>query len=184
MIVKGDQESDLINGIIKRDKESLMKLMDTYGKLIYYISGTILIEPYEKESIEDCYSEVFTAIWFNIDCYNSEKGSFKNWIIAITKYKAIDIKNKNLKHNQTIEYNDELVNNEENELERVENLELINELLNSLNNKDRAIFLKRYLRGDSVKEISEELGYSEEYIYTRISRARKKLKKIVGEINE
>jgi len=184
MIVKGDQESALIKGIIKRDKESLLKIMDIYGKLIYYIAGTILIEPYEKESIEDCYNEVFTAIWFNIDCFNLEKGSFKNWIIAIARYKAIDIKKKNLKHNQSLEYDDELVRNQENELERIENLELINELLNTLDKKDRNIFIKRYFRGDSIKEISKDAGYSEEYIYTRISRARKKLKKIVGEINE
>lgn len=184
MIVKYDHESALINGIIKRDKESLMKLMDIYGKLIYYIAGTILIEPYERESIEDCYNEVFTAIWFNIDCFNLDKGSFKNWIIAITRYKAIDIKKKNLNHNQSLEYDDELVSNQENELERIENLELINELLNTLDKKDRSIFIKRYFRGDSIKEISKEAGYSEEYIYTRISRARKKLKKIVGEINE
>ena len=184
MIVKGDHERALIKGIIKRDKESLMKLMDIYGKLIYYIAGTILIEPYEKESIEDCYNEVFTAIWFNIDCFNLDKGSFKNWIIAITRYKAIDIKKKNLNHNQSLEYDDELVSNQENELERIENLELINELLNTLDKKDRSIFIKRYFRGDSIKEISKEAGYSEEYIYTRISRARKKLKKIVGEINE
>ncbi|MNI57289.1 ECF RNA polymerase sigma factor SigW [compost metagenome] len=184
MIVKDDHESALIKGIIKRDKESLMKLMDIYGKLIYYIAGTILIEPYEKEGIEDCYNEVFTAIWFNIDCFSVEKGSFKNWIIAITRYKAIDIKKKNLKYNQSLEYDDELVSNQENELERIENLELINELLNTLDKKDRNIFIKRYFRGDSIKEISKDAGYSEEYIYTRISRARKKLKKIVGEINE
>lgn len=184
MIVKGDHESDLINGIIKRDKESLMKIMDIYGKLIYYIAGTILTESYEKESVEDCYNEVFTAIWFNIDCFKLNKGSFKNWIIAIARYKAIDIKKKNLKHNQSLEYDDELVSNQENELERIENLELINELLNTLDKKDRNIFIKRYLRGESIKEISKDAGYSEEYIYTRISRARKKLKKIVGEINE
>lgn len=184
MIVKGDHESDLINGIIKRDKESLMKVMDIYGKLIYYIAGTILTESYEKESVEDCYNEVFTAIWFNIDCFKLNKGSFKNWIIAIARYKAIDIKKKNLKHNQSLEYDDELVSNQENELERIENLELINELLNTLDKKDRNIFIKRYFRGDSIKEISKDAGYSEEYIYTRISRARKKLKKIVGEINE
>lgn len=184
MIVKYDNESALIKGIIKRDKESLMKLMYIYGKLIHYIAGTILKEPYEKESIEDCYNEVFTAIWFNIDCFSVEKGSFKNWIIAITRYKAIDIKKKNLKHKQNLEYDDELINNQENELERIENLELINELLNTLDKKDRNIFIKRYFRGDSIKEISKDAGYSEEYIYTRISRARKKLKKIVGEINE
>ena len=182
--MEDDHESALIKGIIKRDKESLMKLMDIYGRLIYYIAGTILIEPYEKESIEDCYNEVFTAIWFNIDCFKLEKGSFKNWIISITRYKAIDIKKKNLKHNHSLEYDDELVSNHKNELERIENLELINELLNTLDKKDRTIFIKRYFRGDSIKEISRELGYSEEYIYTRISRARKKIKRIVGDINE
>ncbi|MNJ05836.1 RNA polymerase factor sigma-70 [compost metagenome] len=48
---------------------------------------------------------------------------------------------------------------------------------------DREIFLKRYLKGFSIEEIAQELGYSKDYIYTRISRARKKMKKIAGDIN-
>jgi len=68
-------------------------------------------------------------------------------------------------------------------LENIENNELIEELLNTLDDMDREIFLKRYLKGFSIEEIAQELGYSKDYIYTRISRARKKMKKIAGDIN-
>lgn len=67
--------------------------------------------------------------------------------------------------------------------ESIENNELIEDLLNTLDDMDREIFLKRYLKGFSIEEIAQELGYSKDYIYTRISRARKKMKKIAGDIN-
>lgn len=176
-------ESKLIKGMINRDKECLVKIMNHYGNLVYYIASNILKEAYEKDNIEDCYNEVFTAIWFNIDCFNQEKGSFKTWIISITKYKALDIKRKVSKYNQALEYKDEVTANEGKDLERIENLEFIRNLFDNLQEKDKVIFLKRYLEGHSIKEISEALGYSEEYIYTRISRARKKIKKMAGEFN-
>ncbi|MDD7795874.1 sigma-70 family RNA polymerase sigma factor [Clostridium sp. 'White wine YQ'] len=177
-------EEKLIKGILRKDKECLSKLMNIYGNLVYYIAKNILKEAHEKECIEECYNDVFTAIWFNIDCFNKEKGSFKSWLISVTKYKALDIKRKNLRHSSNIEYMDEVSNEENHELERIENIELINELLSNLEEKDKLIIIKRYLDGVPIKEIGESLGYSEEYIYTRISRAKKKIQKIVGEINE
>lgn len=42
---------------------------------------------------------------------------------------------------------------------------------------DREIFLKRYLKGFSIDEIAQELGYSKDY-----TRSRKKMNRIVGDI--
>lgn len=112
------------------------------------------------------------------------KGNLKSWIVSITKYKAIDIKRKISNHNKTFEYKDEITHIENDcSLESIENNELIEDLLNTLDDMDREIFLKRYLKGFSIDEIAQELGYSKDYIYTRISRARKKMKKIAGDIN-
>ncbi|MBL4931812.1 sigma-70 family RNA polymerase sigma factor [Clostridium paridis] len=176
-------ESEIIQGIKDMNMESFQKLMTHYGKLVYYVASKILNEPYEKESIEECYNDVFMTIWSNIDCFDYNKGNFKAWLISITKYKALNIKRKSLRENNVLEYMDEITSIYNDDLERIENKELINELLDNLEEKDKIIFLKRYLEGVPIKEIGKELGYSEEYIYTRISRAKKKIKRIVGDYN-
>ncbi|MBE6053465.1 MAG: sigma-70 family RNA polymerase sigma factor [Clostridium sartagoforme] len=171
----------LVQGIKSKDKNSLCKLMENYGKLVIYISSKILTNSYEKEFIDECYNDVFTTIWFNIECFNEEKGCFRNWLISITKYKALDIKRKNYKLNNSVEYTPNILSSEEDNFEKLENIQMINVLLQSIDEKDRNILIKKYYQGFSIKEIALELNCTEDYIYTRISRARKKLKRIVGE---
>ena len=176
------KEKELIYMIKNKDIKAFASLIDDFGKLVYYVAGNVLKEDYEKDLIDECYNDVFTTIWFNIDCFDEEKGNFKNWLISITKYKAIDIKRKNFKNNNCVEYTDEITTIEDKELEKIEDEEIINNILNSLEEKDKIIFIKRYLEGYSIKEIAKELGYSENYIHTRISRTRKKLKNIKEEV--
>lgn len=172
------KEKEFIKRIKDKDINAFNNLINDFGKLVYYIAGSILNEEYEKELIDECYNDVFTNVWFNIDCFNEEKGSFKNWLIAISKYKAIDIKRRNFNKINNIEYNDEITTSEDKALEKIENEEIIDNILNNLKERDKVIFIKRYLDGYSIKEIAKELGYSENYIHTRISRTRKKLKGI------
>jgi RNA polymerase sigma-70 factor, ECF subfamily len=175
-------EKELIYRIKNKDIQSFAKLVNDFGKLVYYVAGNILKEDYEKDFIDECYNDVFTTIWFNIDCFDEEKGNFKNWLISITKYKAIDIKRKNFKNNNYAEYTDEITALEDKTLEKIEDEEIIDNILNNLEEKDKVIFIKRYIEGYTIKEIAKELGYSENYIHTRISRTRKKLKNIKEEV--
>ena len=83
--------------------------------------------------------------------------------------------------NNSVEYIPNIISAEEDNFEKFENMEMINILLENIDEKDRLILIKRYYKGFSIKEIALELECTEDYIYTRISRARKKLKRIVGE---
>jgi len=93
-------EKEIIEGILKGDKERLDELISLYGKLVYYVANNILVESHEKRYLDECYDDVFISLWFNMDCYDDEKGSLKSWIVSITKYKAIDIKRKISNHNK------------------------------------------------------------------------------------
>ena len=170
------QEMGLIEGIKNKENQCLVELMNYYGKLVYYVASKILNNSYESEDVKDCYNEVFTAIWFNIDCFKEEKGSFKGWLISITRYKALNIKRKNLKNDENLEYKDDIGNDENKDFEKIENLDYINEILSTLKEEDKLILIKRYLEGDSIEEISRNLGNSKDNIYTRISRSKRKLK--------
>ena len=170
------KEKIIIEGIKNKSTNSLEDLISLYGNLVDYIAKSILKEDQLKEYAEEAYNDVFTTVWFNIDCFDEEYGNFKGWIISITKFKALDIKKKIFKESFNIELIDEITKSEDLGFSKIENREIANEILDKLEKKDKIIFIKRYLEGYSIKEIAKEMGYSENYIHTRISRSRKKIK--------
>lgn len=42
------------------------------------------------EEIEECMDDVFLDVWNNIDRFDESKGSFRNWITAIARFRSID----------------------------------------------------------------------------------------------
>ena len=172
------EDKKIVNGLKAKDTEALEKLIERFGKLVYYIANSMLKDNQEKSYIDECYNDVFTTIWFNIDCFDEGHGNFKGWIVSITKYKALDIKRNLYKTNKDLEYLEEITEDENKELEKIETEEIINKVFKYLDEKDRDIFIKRYFEGYSIREISKMLGFSENYIHARISRSRKKIKEI------
>ena len=142
------------------------------------MASNILKDEYLKEYTEDIYNDVFNTIWFNMDCFDEDYGNFKGWIISMTKFKTLDFKKKKFKDSLNIELVDEIAESKDNDFLEIESSETINEILECLEEKDRIIFVKRYLEGYSIKEIASSMGYSENYIHTRISRSRKKAKEV------
>ena len=88
-------QDELIIKYIKKKKEKGMELLiDNYRGIITAIVRRhlgVLIN-YEEECVDD----VLLSIWDNIKSFDNSKISFKNWICAISKYKAIDYKKKYL----------------------------------------------------------------------------------------
>ena len=163
--------------IKKRSERGLELLIDSYSGLITSIIRKHLYNLYDKH--EECIDDVLLAIWNNIDSFDSSKNTFKNWIAAISKYRAIDYKRKYL-----------ISLNEEVDISQVENQLYINNIINEdelrsdieellccLKEEDKDVFIKRYIEGKSMKEVALETGIKEEVIYNRISRGRKKLRR-------
>ncbi|ACK95029.1 MULTISPECIES: hypothetical protein [Bacillus] len=68
-----NSEEDLIIAMKKHDQDALKEVIDQYGKLILYIIHKSLSTPIEKQYVDDCYNDVFTVIWFNIDQFDNVK---------------------------------------------------------------------------------------------------------------
>ncbi len=162
---------DLING----EEFALDNLSRTYGKLIYGVISKILFNYSEINDIDECFNDVLIAIWRNIDCYDSTKGSLRNFLISVAKYKAIDYKRKINKMVITLELKEEIIDAEVNENIEVDNEEFYL-LLNSLKEEDKNIFIKKYLFEESIDKISRDLGLIKDLVYKRLSRGRDKIK--------
>lgn len=178
-------DDELIIKYLRRGKEKgLDMLLKKYGGLITSIVKKQLnpLGNYEEECIDD----ILLAIWDNIQNFDNT-GSFKSWIGAICKYKTIDYKRKYLIHNQT-ENIDELAISDMSH--SVENIvlkeELKNEIMdiiNSLNAKDREIFIRYYLDNEKTDVISLDLNLSLPQIHNRLSRGRKTLRTLFNAKN-
>ncbi|GAA0076658.1 sigma-70 family RNA polymerase sigma factor [Clostridium sp. CTA-5] len=169
----------IIKYIKKSNEKGLELLVEKYGGLIKGVINRYLFKLQSYE--EECFDDILLSIWNNIDKFDEDKNSIRNWIISISRYKSIDYKRKYLSKliNQKVDIN--LIKDnkaiDEDLLEEEINNE-INELLSNLNDMDRQIFSKICFKEMDVSEISKEMNLKNSYIYNRISRGRNKLRKI------
>ncbi|WP_042273353.1 sigma-70 family RNA polymerase sigma factor [[Clostridium] dakarense] len=164
----------IIKYIKKCNQKGMEMLIDNYNGLITSVIRTHLNPLLNYE--EECISDVLFLIWENIEGFNGRENTFKNWICAIAKYKAIDYKRKyiskiNLEIDSNISYIDE-------NLLRLEIEEEINEILNFLNDKDKELFTRYYLDGYKLEEIAIDTKTNVSNLHSRLSRGRKKIRKI------
>lgn len=131
------------------------------------------------EEIEECMDDVFLDVWNNIDRFDESKGSFRNWITAIARFRSIDYLRRYSRRRS-----EEDISEYENKLANDNMLEIINEdisdsmekLLGGLSDYDRDIILRYYWDDENVEKIADDYGVSSSSIYSRMSRARRRLK--------
>lgn len=171
-------ESNFIKYLNKKDERALEYIINTYRGLVCSIVKKDLYNL--KDYQEECINDVFLGVWYGIDKFDSNKGNFKNWIAAITKYKCIKYKRKySIQNNiDNIEDVDLVLDNIKLEMEKKELKEDIDLILSNLKSEDRKIFTDYYIKDKTVKEISMDMNIKDENIYNRISRGKKKLRMI------
>lgn len=171
-------EDELIIKYIKKKKEVGMEmLIDKYRGLITAVVRKHLgvLKNYEEE----CVSDVFLSIWNNIRSFDKDKNSFKNWICAISKYKAIDYKRKYLSKLETVDISKDICYIDK-ELIKSEIDEEIKEILSHLNERDKELFIKHYLEGEELEEIAIKNNTKVSNLYNRLSRGRKKIRESIS----
>ena len=172
----------IIKYIKKRKEEGLKLLIDEYAAFILAVV-TYHLGKFQSHR-EECVNDILFSIWENIDKYDCKKNSFKNWIGAISKYKAIDYKRKainELAHNNTefenSDINKKSLNNHVDKKYHENLKEEVEQLLDFLNPEDKKIMVDYYLKGYNLEEISEMTGLKTSNLYNKLSRIRKKLRK-------
>nr|WP_080600978.1 sigma-70 family RNA polymerase sigma factor [Clostridium tyrobutyricum] len=172
---------NVISQLKKKNPRALDFIVDTYGGLIHSIVKKTLFNFENNGSVEECVNDVLLAIWKNIEKFH-QNNNFKSWIAAISKYKAIDYQRKLIKvlNNQDID-GMEIKSRDtvDKELLQKENYNEMMKLLSNLKQQDREIFIRKYFNDEPSGDIAEKLNVNKEVVNNRLSRGRKKLRKII-----
>lgn len=162
------------------DERALQYVIDKYGGLVKSIIRKHLYSEAQEMFFDECIDDVFLAIWNNIDCFNPDKSSIKNWIAGIARFKAIDYGRKYSairKHEIESDLEATYIDCRIETLENEELSQQMNSLIVSLSKQEQELFINIYIEEISVSDISNEMGMKKENIYNRLSRIRKKLRK-------
>ena len=170
---RGDEmvtDNEIALRVAQRDERAFGLLVERYGGLIKSI-----ITCHLKNTMytEECVNDVLMALWQNMDRYDSEKNSMKNWIGAVCKYKCADYLRRHYRESCLCQLTDDIPAEEPEDLR-----ELVDELLENLSPDDRELFRSHYLEGQSVVEIAHKKGDDPNRLYNRLSLGRRKLRKL------
>ena len=161
-------------------------LFDHYYNYLYAITLRILRGNVSMSDIEECVIDTFADIMLNYD--PDKSGSLKAYIGTVAKRNSINMLRKsNRKSNNTISIDSddfgELVSGTDVE-QTAENNNVSEALINAikaLGEPDSIIIIQKYFYDRKSSEIAKIVGLSSTAVRARISRAMKKLKKVLAD---
>ena len=151
-------------------EEAYCKTVDEFADMVFRIAYQNLLNKFDAEDVTQ---DVFEKLLINKDKPFLGKQHLKAWLIRVTVNRCTDIKKSSHR-------NREVALDEANVPDRSEGKkeDLTNELL-QLEEIDRNIIYLYYYEGYKIKEIAKLLGEKQNTVNSRLTRARKKLKRIL-----
>ncbi|HEX9916883.1 MAG TPA: sigma-70 family RNA polymerase sigma factor [candidate division Zixibacteria bacterium] len=172
-----EEERGLIEGAKRGDQLSFKKLMDKYksqvGGLAYRMVGSY-------EDARDISQNVFIKAYQNLGSFDTKR-KFSTWLYRIAMNASIDYLRKYRKHKT--DHLDDLagqLSDKKDGPEKVFNNTLVKlavrDSLESLNSKQKSVFVLRDLEGLDINEIAQITQMPQATVRWYLHRARAKLK--------
>lgn len=174
------EDSQIIELYYSRNEQAIKESDHKYGPLCHRISLNILSV---KEDAEECVNDTWFAAWKRMppDRPNA-LGAFFGRItrnLSISRWRASHAKKRYHGMDIMLSELDDCVpapENVEQAIDEKELTQLLNIWLDSLNQDDCSLFVRRYWYGDAVNALASEWGLLPNQISQRLLRLRKKLK--------
>ena len=184
----GSNKENYIERLKKQKQDALEFVVDEYLPLVKVVVYKILHPLGQEEAEKECINDIFMAIWEHSKQFNGVEEDFKKWVYKIAKYESIDYYRKLTKKLE--------ISLEEEQLQEAsqptpEDILIINEskeeliqLINTLDEVDRQIFIRKYFLGNTSDEVGKQLNLSRTAVDNRIYRAKARLRRNVVVLKE
>jgi len=174
-------DSNLIQSILDGNIDSFNILVNKYeGIVLRFIYNMIK----DKEASEDITQEVFITVYNKLYLYDKTH-KFLNWLLQISKNKAIDyIRKYKRVYESNIEDIPNITSKEmspEEAAEFKETKENVEAYLNCLNDVDRQILIMRYSQDLTFYDLSQILEMTESNVKRRYYRSKQNFKTFISQ---
>ena len=156
------------------DHEALEHLLAHYDGMLRYIISGMLSDPQDQE---DCLAQVRAKLWEGRHQYDREKASPTTWLTAYDHLRAQH--RRGFLEELDPRRPDPTPGPEEKVLQK-ERIQRLQEALDKLSARDRALFYRKYYYLQSTARIAAELGTTERAVEGKLYRIRKRLQTLLG----
>ena len=176
-------DNKIIDLFWKRDESAIEQTAQTYGRYCWKIAYNILGV---EEDVQECLNDTWLGAWNSIpparpSCLSAFLGKITR-NMAISRYRAGHALKRT--GDRLSESLDELgectaysANNVEEAVDRSALEKAINDFLDTVTDKQRRLFVRRYFYMDSVSEISQMYGLGQSDVKVTLLRMRRSLQK-------
>ena len=174
-------EAELLQHLRNREKNSIDEAIRIYtpylSTVLYHMAGNSL----PKEDIEEIVADVFIVLWKNAGRIDLQKGTLRSYLAAVARNFALKRINRKTDHTflEDIELSDG-----KNFIEENFHNNYVWETVMSLGEPDSEIFVRRYKFDERIKDISKAMGLNISTVKTRLSRGKRKLRKMLSNAEE
>ena len=164
-----DRAAELLSDVARGDKHAFATLYDEFAPRVLGMAGRVIVD---RTLAEDVTQEVFLEVWQNATAFDPERGSGINWMLTLTRRRAIDhVRSEQASRERTERVGvREFTGAIDTSADVAETLELrgfIRRALDTLSEAQRAAISLQY-SGYSQSEIARRLGVPLGTVKTRV----------------
>lgn len=174
-------EAKLLMRLKNKKRNSINEAIDVYTPYLSTVLYNMVGNRLPKEDIEEILSDTFVALWKNAEYIDASKGTLRSYIAAAARNFALKKLNKKMDYSSL---DDADVLNETSYIEDSSAKSSLWDAVMSLGEPDSEIFVRYYKFGEKLKDISKATGINISTIKTKLSRGKRKLKKILSDAEE
>ena len=158
-------QKNFVEKLKRRNEKALEYVIREYGGYVkaavnHNLAGL-------PEEMEECMDDVFLDVWEHIERFDAAKGYSRTCMEEdVSNYES------KLARNDRIDTLEQEISTE------------TEKLLAGLKEEERQILLRYYAEEDDVDVLAKEYGVSSSTIYSKVSRAKKKVRKKHGRLEE
>lgn len=174
-------DNDIIELYMRRDERAIAATQNIYGKYCEKIARNILGD---EQEARECVNDTYLKAWENIPPERPQ--IFAAYLAKITRNNALSRYRRNTAEKRgrgtvplILDELSEIVSDGSTVEKTAENREIIaeiNRFLETLPEKNRRIFVLRYICCESVKSIADRFGIRENNVSVNLNRTKKQLR--------
>lgn len=180
----GDEEWVLMSRVASGDESAIAELYDRFGALVFKASRQVLNS---RAEAEDAAQEIFVRLWKTADRFDPRRARLVTWVMLIARRHLIDRLRRKVSRPEVLGLEAETetsMTGGENAIQPalpVEGNEVLKARIQELPALQREVIERTYLRGFTLREVSEQLNAPLGTVKSALSRGLTRLRDRMGD---
>jgi RNA polymerase sigma-70 factor (ECF subfamily) len=176
---------DLMRRIADDEEHAVEEMYDRFGSLVYRMAYQAMPT---RADADDAVQEVFVRLWKTAERFDPKRAALVTWVMLLTRRHLVDRLRRTRARIKTGAIEESAVRDERREtevvgvgLERNERFAQVMDKVSELPELQQSVVTRAYLGGQTLRQISEELGTPLGTVKSALSRALVRLRERAGE---